>query len=78
MPFSLDTSRPPREEEVNGREYHFVARDSMQKEIENGAFLEWGEFNHNLYGTRIDSINQVIKSGRMCVLDCSPQVFQLF
>ncbi len=52
----LDTSRAQRDEEVNGREYHFVPRESMQKEIENGSFLEWGEVykhkltnNNNLY-----------------------------
>jgi guanylate kinase len=45
------TTRPPRAGEVDGREYHFVARDHFEKMAESGAFLEWAEVHGNLYGT---------------------------
>jgi guanylate kinase len=35
--------------------------------------VEWGEYNGNLYGTSVQSVRDVIRTGRVCVLDCSPQ-----
>lgn len=68
------TSRKRREGEVDGREYNFAPRDKLQQEIDRGEFLEWGEFNGNFYGTKLDSVRQIVRSGRLCVLDSSPQV----
>jgi guanylate kinase len=45
------TTRKPRQNEQNGREYHFVDRTEFLKLIEQGAFLEWAEVHGNLYGT---------------------------
>jgi guanylate kinase len=45
------TTRKPRQNEQNGREYHFVDRTDFLKRIEQGAFLEWAEVHGNLYGT---------------------------
>jgi guanylate kinase len=45
------TTRAPRENEVDGREYHFTSRDAFIKLIEADAFLEWAEVHGNLYGT---------------------------
>lgn len=72
--FLTDTSRKPRDTEVEGREYHFSNREKLQKEIDQGEFLEWGEFNNNFYGTKTESVKKIIRGGRVCVLDCSPQV----
>lgn len=56
----LDTSRPKRETEIDGREYHFVPnREQMEKDIQNYAFIEAGEYGGNLYGTSINAIRQV-------------------
>ncbi|KAF2367597.1 PDZ domain [Trinorchestia longiramus] len=66
------TSRHIRDEEEDGKAYHFTSRDAMEIDIRNGRYLEYGELNGNLYGTKIDSILSVIRSGKMCVLDCSP------
>uniref|UniRef100_A0A6A7FQD0 MAGUK p55 subfamily member 6-like isoform X1 n=2 Tax=Hirondellea gigas TaxID=1518452 RepID=A0A6A7FQD0_9CRUS len=67
------TSRPIRELEEDGKAYHFTTREAMDADIRNGRYLEYGELNTNLYGTKIDSILSVIRSGKMCVLDCSPE-----
>ncbi|CAL4101975.1 unnamed protein product, partial [Meganyctiphanes norvegica] len=66
------TSRPIREHEEDGKAYHFTTREAMESDIRNHRYLEYGEHNGNLYGTKIESILSVIRSGRMCVLDCSP------
>lgn len=59
----LDTSRPPRPLEENGKGYWFSDRDDMEQEINENNFLEYGEHNGNLYGTHLDSIRNVIKEG---------------
>lgn len=45
------TTRPPRGNERDGVEYHFVSREKFAKLIENGSLLEYAEYNGNLYGS---------------------------
>src|SRR5260370_14858680 len=45
------TTRPPRANEVDGRDYHFVDRPRFLELVAQGAFLEWAEVHGNLYGT---------------------------
>lgn len=71
------TSRPPRVLEENGQTYWFAERAEMEEEIKNHKFLEYGEYNGHLYGTHLDTIREVIKQGKMCILDCSPQSLKL-
>ncbi|XP_052894341.1 protein PALS2 isoform X3 [Anopheles moucheti] len=66
------TSRQPRPLEESGKAYWFSDREDMEEEIRENHFLEFGEHNGNLYGTHLDSIRDVIRQGKMCVLDCSP------
>ncbi|VDI16837.1 Hypothetical predicted protein [Mytilus galloprovincialis] len=66
------TSRAPREGEVHGKGYYFTDREGMDEEIREGKYIEWGEFNGNLYGTKLESIHNVTMDGKMCVLDVSP------
>lgn len=46
----------------------------MDEEIREGKYIESGEFNGNLYGTKLDSIHNVTMDGKMCVLDVNPTV----
>ncbi|XP_059152710.1 protein PALS2-like isoform X2 [Physella acuta] len=71
------TSRAPREREVDGQGYYFTDRESMERDILDNKYVEHGEFNFNLYGTRVDSCWDVVKSGKMCVLDVSPNALKL-
>lgn len=41
----------------------------MEKEIHNNCFIEFGEYNGNLYGTKFDSISKIIKAGKMPILN---------
>ncbi|CAD6185539.1 unnamed protein product [Caenorhabditis auriculariae] len=65
------TSRPPREDEVDGRDYHFVRKDKMEDDVKNNLFIEAGQFQNNLYGTSIQSVREVANQGRHCILDVS-------
>ncbi|KRY57541.1 MAGUK p55 subfamily member 2 [Trichinella britovi] len=71
------TSRKQKATEREGREYHFVSYHYMKEEMENEKFLECGELNGKLYGTKLDSIKEVIKKGQVCVLDCGPQAINV-
>ncbi|KAK3774996.1 hypothetical protein RRG08_036290 [Elysia crispata] len=71
------TSRAPRAKEVDGQGYFFTDRESMEHDILDNKYVEHGEFNLNLYGTRVDSCWDVVKSGKMCVLDVSPAALKM-
>uniref|UniRef100_A0A3B4ASW9 Uncharacterized protein n=1 Tax=Periophthalmus magnuspinnatus TaxID=409849 RepID=A0A3B4ASW9_9GOBI len=66
------TTRPRREYEVDGRDYHFMAsRELMEREIQEHKFIEAGQYNNHLYGTSIQSVRQVAEKGKHCILDVS-------
>ncbi|XP_014665669.1 PREDICTED: guanylate kinase-like isoform X2 [Priapulus caudatus] len=67
------TTRNPRPQEENGREYHFVTRELMKTAIENGEFIEHAEFSGNLYGTSKKAVREVQRAGRICMLDIDMQ-----
>ncbi|XP_068944802.1 protein PALS2 isoform X1 [Petaurus breviceps papuanus] len=71
------TSRKPREDEKDGQAYKFVSRAEMEADIKAGKYLEHGEYEGNLYGTRIDSILEVAQTGRTCILDVNPQALKV-
>lgn len=73
-PPRADTSRKPKESEKDGHGYRFVSRGEMEADIKAGRYLEHGEYEGNLYGTKIDSIRAVVEAGKMCILDVNPQV----
>uniref|UniRef100_A0A3P9JVX3 Membrane protein, palmitoylated 4a (MAGUK p55 subfamily member 4) n=1 Tax=Oryzias latipes TaxID=8090 RepID=A0A3P9JVX3_ORYLA len=63
------TTRPMREGEQMGREYHFVTKELFEYMVCNNRFVEYGENRGHLYGTSFDSIDEVLKHGRMCIVD---------
>ncbi|CAL8377211.1 unnamed protein product [Boreogadus saida] len=67
------TTRPQREYEVDGRDYHFVSsREQMERDIQSHCFIEAGQYNNHLYGTSVQSVRQVAEQqGKHCVLDVS-------
>ncbi|KAG8554009.1 hypothetical protein GDO81_003628 [Engystomops pustulosus] len=66
------TTRPRRENEIDGQDYHFVSsREQMEKDIQENKFIEAGQFNDNLYGTSIQSVRAVAERGKHCILDVS-------
>ncbi|XP_040886928.1 disks large homolog 4 isoform X1 [Toxotes jaculatrix] len=67
-----DTTRPRRDYEVDGRDYHFVSsREQMERDIQSHRFIEAGQYNNHLYGTSVQSVRQVAEQGKHCILDVS-------
>lgn len=67
------TTRKPREGEVDGKDYNFVSVDKFKSMIEANKFIEWAQFSGNYYGTTVESVNKVTKSGKTCILDIDMQ-----
>ncbi|XP_031427990.1 disks large homolog 2 isoform X32 [Clupea harengus] len=66
------TTRPKRDYEVDGRDYHFMtSREQMEKDIQEHKFIEAGQYNDNLYGTSVQSVRYVAERGKHCILDVS-------
>ena len=63
------TTRAPREGEVDGRDYHFVAREQFLEMAGRGDFLESAEVHGNLYGTSRVAIEARLQSGHDVVLE---------
>jgi MAGUK p55 subfamily protein 5 len=68
------TTRAPRRDEIDGKDYHFIARHIFEADIKQCRFIEHGEFEKNLYGTSSDAIKKVIDNGKICVLNLYPMV----
>jgi guanylate kinase len=74
MEFSVSyTTRPPRPGEVNGKDYFFVDRETFERMIEEGDFLEWAEVYGNLYGTSKSQVLKALNEGKDIILDIDTQ-----
>ena len=67
------TTRPPREGEVNGRDYFFLSREQFESEVETGGFLEHAEVHGNLYGTLRTEVLTYLERGQDVVMDIDVQ-----
>lgn len=67
------TTRPPRSNEVDGRDYHFIDRDAFLRMRDEGAFVEWAEVHGNLYGTLKSELDRCLGCGQDVVLELDVQ-----
>ncbi|HEV8630536.1 MAG TPA: guanylate kinase [Thermoanaerobaculia bacterium] len=67
------TTRPPRQGEVDGTDYHFVDHDTFQKMIAADRFLEWAQYNQNFYGTAWDEVVPRLEQGVDVIMDIDVQ-----
>lgn len=67
------TSRPKREDEVDGREYHFTSEEQIMRMHEEGKLLEYTRYNGNTYATSLDCVQQLIEKNGLAsiVLDAN-------
>jgi len=63
------TTRLPRGDEENGRDYHFVSREAFNEMASKGAFAEWAEVHGNLYGTAKQTIDEALSQGHDILFD---------
>jgi guanylate kinase len=66
------TTRAPRANEVDGRDYHFVDRARFLELVRQGAFLEWAEVHGNLYGTSTAEVD-----GARASAGCAGMIFDI-
>ena len=67
------TTRPPRENEIDGKDYYFISEKEFQTMRERGDFLEWANFNGNFYGTAFESIKKSRVNGHDIILELDVQ-----
>ncbi|XP_044017403.1 peripheral plasma membrane protein CASK isoform X3 [Aphidius gifuensis] len=71
------TTRPPRNDEENGRNYYFVSHDEMMADISANEYLEYGTHEEAMYGTKLETIRKIHEEGRMAILDVEPQSLKI-
>ncbi|XP_064614750.1 peripheral plasma membrane protein CASK-like isoform X3 [Liolophura sinensis] len=68
------TTRPPKRDEENGKNYFFVTHEKMMADIASNEYLEYGTHEDAMYGTKLETIRQIHDNGLMAILDVEPQV----
>ena len=63
------TTRPPRPNEVDGRDYHFVSREEFQRMVAAGEFLEHAQVFDNFYGTGVQAVSDALAGGQDLLLE---------
>lgn len=71
LEFSVSaTSRAPRQEELNGKDYYFMSLEDFKTHIKNQDFLEWEEvYRDNFYGTLKSEIERIWSMGKNVIFD---------
>lgn len=67
------TTRKPRIGEEHGREYFFFSKEEFEALRDQNGFLEWAQVYDNYYGTPRAFVEEVLASGRDCILEIDPQ-----
>jgi guanylate kinase len=63
------TTRPRRNGEENGKDYHFVDRETFTRMRDQGEFLEWAVVFDNFYGTTRKPVEEALAAGRDVLFD---------
>jgi guanylate kinase len=70
MRFSVSyTTRPPRPNEVDGRDYHFVTQARFEEMVARGEFLEHAQVFDNFYGTSVKAVQSELQNGQLLLLE---------
>ena len=67
------TTRQPREGDIDGVHYYFVTREYFEKKIADGKMLEYAEYNHNMYGTPKEPVDEMLREGKIVFLEIEVQ-----
>jgi guanylate kinase len=63
------TSRPPRANEKDGQDYHFVPVKEFERMLEQGELIEWAMVHDNYYGTPRKQIEDRLNAGQDVIMD---------
>lgn len=71
LSFSISaTSRAPRGEEVDGKDYYFLSHEEFKTRVERDEFLEWEEvYRGTCYGTLKSEVERIWNEGKVIVFD---------
>jgi guanylate kinase len=67
------TTRPPRDGELDGRDYHFLSLKDFKRGQAAGEFAESAEVHGHLYGTLRAEVERVLSSGKHVIMDIDVQ-----
>ncbi len=67
------TTRPPRQGEQDGVNYHFVSEQKFKEYLQQGSFLEWAYVHDHYYGTPVHMVRQMLRAGRDVILEIDTQ-----
>lgn len=67
------TTRQPRGDEKDGKDYFFINEPEFKQMIEDNQFIEWANVHRNFYGTSKTYIEEALESGTNIILDIDPQ-----
>jgi guanylate kinase len=67
------TTRPPREGEVDGRDYHFLSPEQFEERMRREEFLEYATYSGNSYGTLRTEVERRLAAGHSVVLEIEVQ-----
>lgn len=67
------TTRAPRGQEKNGKDYHFIDTTTFMRMIDKNEFVEWAEVHGNFYGSSKRVIDHSYKPGGIAVFDIDVQ-----
>ncbi|XP_059558740.1 MAGUK p55 subfamily member 4 isoform X2 [Myotis daubentonii] len=67
------TTRSKKSYEVDGREYHYVSKETFESLMYSHRMLEYGEYKGHFYGTSVDAVQAILNEGKICVMDLEPQ-----
>ncbi|XP_039990426.1 MAGUK p55 subfamily member 3 isoform X1 [Xiphias gladius] len=70
------TTRARKCHEREGVEYHFITKAAFEADIQNGKFIEYGEYKDNLYGTSLESIRKILDLHKVCLVDVQPEALK--
>ena len=76
--FSISTTtRPPREGEREGVDYYFTDKESFEREIAAGEFLEYAQVHGNYYGSSLKPVREALEEGKLVIFDIDVQGHRL-
>ncbi|MBQ7456388.1 MAG: guanylate kinase [Desulfovibrio sp.] len=67
------TTRPPRAQEIDGVDYHFIDRATFEQRKDAGYFAEWAQVHGNYYGTPIEPVRHALAEGHNLLFDIDVQ-----
>uniref|UniRef100_A0A8B9ZT61 55 kDa erythrocyte membrane protein n=1 Tax=Anas zonorhyncha TaxID=75864 RepID=A0A8B9ZT61_9AVES len=71
------TTRPPKKNEEDGKDYYFVSTEEMTRDISANEFLEFGSYQGNMFGTKFETVHKIHQQDKVAILDIEPQTLKI-